>query len=106
MVLICLKGPVGDFPLDARASRVWYGSRLKRAGCMRDAVLASRLERPLGREWDWIADLGDHLRSGSVSKYCGVSVDTRMAPGDGDASPYHAERRDHAGRGERGEEGI
>ena len=27
--------------------------------------------------------------------YCGVSVDTRMALGDGDAGPHHAERRDH-----------
>ena len=31
--------------------------------------------------------------------YCGVSVDTRMVPGDGDAGPHHAERRDHAPTG-------
>ena len=31
--------------------------------------------------------------------YYGASVDTRMALGDGDASPHHAERRDHAPTG-------
>ena len=40
-----------------------------------------------------------HLRNGAVSRYCGVSVDTQMALGDGDASPHHAERRDHAPSG-------
>ena len=40
-----------------------------------------------------------HLRNGAVSKYCGVSMDTQMALGDSDASPHHAERRDHAPTG-------
>ena len=31
--------------------------------------------------------------------YCGVSVDTRMAPGDGDAGPYHTERHNRASTG-------
>ena len=31
--------------------------------------------------------------------YYGVSVDTQMALGGGDASPHHAERRDHAPTG-------
>ena len=29
------------------------------------------------------------LRSGAVTTYCGMSVDTRMALGDGDAGPYY-----------------
>ena len=34
-----------------------------------------------------------------MSTYYGVSVDTQMALGGGDASPHHAERRDHAPTG-------
>ena len=37
-----------------------------------------------------------HLGNGAVSAYCEVSVDTRMALGDGDAGPRHAERRDQS----------
>ena len=29
-----------------------------------------------------------------MTTYCGVSVDTRMGPGDGDAGPHHIERHD------------
>ena len=40
-----------------------------------------------------------HLRSVAVSKYCGVSVDTRMAPGGVDAGPHHTEKHDRAPTG-------
>ena len=36
------------------------------------------------------------VRSGTSRTYGGVSVDTRMALGGGDAGSYHAERRDNA----------
>ena len=34
-----------------------------------------------------------------MPNYYGVSVDTRMALGDGDAGPHHTERRDHVPSG-------
>ena len=54
------------------------------------------LARGLGLAWAM-----GHARSGAVSTYCGVSVDTRMAPGDADAGPHHSERRDPPPRSER-----
>ena len=41
-----------------------------------------------------IQALMGHLWSGTVPAYCGVSVDTRVALGDGDAGPHHVERCD------------
>ena len=48
----------------------------------------SRTWAPMGR-----------LRSGAVPTYCDVSVDTRMAPGDGDAGPHHPSSVERRSRG-------
>ena len=73
-------------------SSVWYGLRLKRAGCDRCYSRGGLAANG--------TDLGSHGPSEEWSRiYCGVSVDTRIALGDGDTGPRHAERHGHAPTG-------